>query len=169
MKHLVRFVFPLLFLLMQMSCNESETIPELSGMLISHSGCKNDLKAKDMATGTIADTLSCIKYSYDPAAGVLSLSHINAGFNCCPGELYCDVSLNSDTIVVEEKEKEAMCDCDCLYDLTIEVNGVQDKKYVIRFIEPYAATSAKLIFEIDLPSAQTGSCCVIRKSYPWGM
>jgi hypothetical protein len=99
----------------------------------------------------------------------LTVKHINAGFNCCPDSLYCKVDLEGDTILIQELENSTLCHCNCLYDLVIEIKGIDLKKYHVKFIEPYVADQNKLLFEIDLTEDSTGSYCVTRQQYPWGI
>jgi hypothetical protein len=155
--------------LVLMSCskdNKDESLT-ISGELIQQSECKNNsTKSADSVT---SDTISKIEYQYNSSTQKLKISHINAGFNCCPGTLSCVISQNGDTILIEEQEEAAQCHCDCLYDLEIEIDGVAQQIYHIKVFEPYAIDQAKLSFEIDLDSEPTGSFSVIRKSYPWGL
>jgi hypothetical protein len=140
----------------------------LTGRLISKSACKSNLKLTFGISDT-SDSLSCIEYSFDNLANKLTIHHINAGFNCCPDSIYCKVSLSNDTITIREFEKGGLCNCDCIYDLTIEVNGVALKKYLINLIEPYANDLEKLISVVDFSKDKIGSFCVTRKQYPWGV
>jgi hypothetical protein len=139
----------------------------ISGKLKKYSECKNNLKSTE-ATNVLCNK-SCVEYHYNSSTEILKLSHINAGFNCCPEKLYCTVTTNSDTIIIQEYEKAALCDCNCLYDLVIEIIGITPEKYVIKFIEPYAVNSKKIIFNVDFSAIQEGSFCVIRDKYPWGI
>lgn len=152
------------------SCNNKEetTGPSgISGNLTNHSECKY-FKTFDLKF-TEPDTFSCVHYLYDESSHKLIMNHINAGFNCCPESLTCKVSENNDTILVREKEKEQGCDCNCLFDLDIELSGIDQRKYFVKFIEPYAEDQEKLLFEIDLTTGNEGEYCVIRKGYPWGL
>ncbi|MEN8122381.1 MAG: hypothetical protein ABFS35_18695 [Bacteroidota bacterium] len=142
--------------------------PELQGELTGNSICKNELKATSTVK-YISDTLSCVEYVFDEINNKLILKHINAGFNCCPDSLYVQTSLNGDTIIVQEYEKSALCRCNCLYDLDIELNGVEAKIYMVKFIEPYALDQQEILFELDLANNYEGSFCVTRKQYPWGV
>ena len=155
--------------LVLMSCskdNKDESLT-ISGELTQQSECKNNsTKSSDSAT---SDTISKIEYQYNPSTQKLKISHINAGFNCCPGTLSCVVSQDGNTILIKEQEEAAQCHCDCLYDLEIEIDGVQKQNYRINVFEPYAIDQAKLSFEIDLDSESSGSFSVIRKIYPWGL
>jgi hypothetical protein len=140
----------------------------ISGQLISNSTCKNDLKSSLQVVET-SDSLSCVEFTFDNEKNKLTLKHINAGFNCCPDSLYCKIELKGDTILIQEFEKTAQCHCNCLYDLDINIHGVESKKYQIKFVEPYVSEQNKLIFEIDLTKESNGKNCVTRKLYPWGM
>lgn len=152
------------------SCEEERRRDEhliLSGKLIDHTNCK-EFKSSAILSDT-PDTLSCVNYEFDPSSHKLLLKHINAGFNCCPESLYCRVSLNNDTIVIQEFEQTQGCHCNCLYDLEIEISGVESKRYNINFVEPYALKGESINFEIDLTKSIAGSYCVTRKNYPWGI
>ncbi len=139
----------------------------LTGKLLNHTDCKEFKSSRILSD--ISDTLSCVDYEFNPSSHKLFLKHINAGFNCCPESLYCRISLSSDTIFVQEFEQTQGCHCNCLYDLEIEINGVESKKYQINFAEPYAPKGESINFEIDLTKKITGSYCVTRKNYPWGI
>ncbi|MBN2521786.1 MAG: hypothetical protein JXB24_00850 [Bacteroidales bacterium] len=138
----------------------------LTGELIDYTGCKQFKSASN--DSEIPDTLSCVSYDFDALNNKLTIHHINAGFNCCPDSIYCKVSLNNDTIVIQEFEKMPQCYCECLFDLTIELNGIEAKKYCITFEEPYCGDQPKLEFYLDLETSQADMYCVIRKQYPWG-
>ncbi len=150
---------------------ETETINgshKITGKLINSPSCKNDIKST--YNGIITpDSLSCVSYSYNELSKKLDINHINAGFNCCPKKIYCHINLMHDTIVIREFEAEALCDCDCLYDLHLEIYGLETGKYILKFIEPYRRHQKELISEIDLEKNKEGTFCAIRKEYPWGM
>jgi hypothetical protein len=136
-----------------------------SGKLISHSACKSS--KSDSIFMIAPDSISCVKFSYDSTSKKLSIQHINAGFNCCPDSLYCHVTINNDTIFIQEFESQFLCDCDCLYDLNIEVEGVEAKPYQLKFIEPYCGDQEQILFGADFSTAAEGSYCVTRTQYPW--
>jgi hypothetical protein len=100
---------------------------------------------------------------------VLTINHINAGFNCCPGNISCTNIINNDTIVISEKEESALCDCNCLFDLEIEISGLENKKYFLKFEEPYLHNQDELFFELNLSNQTNGTHCVERLQYPWGL
>ena len=125
----------ILLIVLICSCNKEENnhIP-VTGFLSDHTGCKNIIRGeKDSAYST---NESCIKYSFDAGLNKLLIKHINAGFNCCPDSLYCTVSFKNDTICIEEFEKAALCRCNCLYDLDVELDGILSKKYYIKIQFP---------------------------------
>jgi hypothetical protein len=143
-------------------CKKEQTI--ISGKVVNHSGCKSF-----KSVNNDPDTLSCVDYSFSASEHKLILKHINAGFNCCPGELSCEVTFNNDTIVIQEFEEAADCDCNCLFDLDIEITGIEAERYYLKFIEPYCGNQEKLFFEIDLKNQPDDSHCVFRDQYPWGI
>lgn len=166
MKKVPSFLSAVFFtaLLLQ-GCNKAEQ--QIVGQLISHSDCKSS-KALSYDEKT-PDTLSCMNYTYDSPGKILSLEHINAGFNCCPGEITCSFSVSGDTIIITEKEKSSLCNCNCLFDLKIELGHIEARSYVIKVIEPYCGKQEKLTFTFDPDVSAAGSACVKRKLYPWGM
>ncbi len=146
---------------------EDQTDLVFSGKLTSHTDCKS-FKSTGILFDT-PDTLSCVDYTFDASANKLVMKHINAGFNCCPDVLYCIITLKGDTIIIQEDEKEAGCHCNCLFDLDMEITGVEAKKYQVQFIEPYSGDQEDLQFEMDLTKNTNGSVCEVRKQYPWGV
>lgn len=162
-------VFYLFFLaLVATGCEKAEQQVIISGGLSAHSECKSNSKAVGFSE-SIPDSLSCVNYQYEPSAKQLSLEHLSAGFNCCPESLYCSVELVNDTILIKEFEQGGFCDCSCLYDLTIGVENLEAGQYVVRLSEPYAHNMESIMFRIDLSKSISGSYCVTRKSYPWGV
>ncbi len=157
----------LLISLFLISCEKDNPEGAISCKIVNHTNCKN-LKSS-IKEDDYDSNISCISYSYDSQNKKLTLKHINAGFNCCPDSLYCSIVLSSDLIVIKEFEKKALCNCTCLYDLDIEITGIELKKYIIKIDEPYCGNQPKLIFEADLAANGTGEFCVNRDEYPWSM
>jgi hypothetical protein len=153
-----------IFILILSGCETEKQ--QVTATLTDHTGCKGLKSARE---DVVPNTQSCINWSYDSSSGTLSLIHFNAGFNCCPGELTCSVSIAGDTLIIKEKEESAMCDCDCLYDLYIDVNDLEEQDYIISIVEPYCGDQQKLIFEVDLAGKPEGTYCAARNQYPWGM
>ena len=133
------------------------------GALITHTLCKNE---KNFAYET---NETCVEYSYNAESKTLNLKHINTGFNCCPAKLYCEISIDGDTIKVEESERKQDCNCLCLYDVEAEVYNVEAKTYIIKYIEPYIGDYDELVFEVNLSESLTGAYCLERNNYPWGI
>jgi hypothetical protein len=136
---------------------------------VSHSDCKNfNLKSNTGSCDYGSDS-SCICYDYKSQDKTLIIKHVNAGFNCCPGKIYCDIDIYSDTIFLSEREEKAECDCNCLYDVDLTISKIEKQKYVISLYEPYCFDQYRILFEIDLNQNETGVFCVERTSYPWGL
>jgi len=157
---------------MFVSCNkEKETNAddptEIEGTLTNYSDCKqftlNDTKS------LFQSDESCIEYIYDPETNILSVVHVNSGFNCCPEILFVKVYISNDTIIIDESEQEQGCFCECLYDIFIEIPEIEDGIYFIKVIEPYCGNQEKLEFEIDLTMTIHDIYCVERTQYPWGI
>jgi hypothetical protein len=141
---------------------------EITGEIISHTDCKS-FSSEMQISKDISSNESCAEYTYDPETGIMSMKHINATFNCCPEGIHCTISTSGDTIIIREAEDNGLCDCLCLFDADIQIDGLQPKIYFIKFKEPYLNKDAKLEFTIDLQNALSGDYCVTREEYPWGM
>jgi hypothetical protein len=170
MKTKIKLIAPIIALFfLAASCTDETTSEskdlQLSVQLKSDSGCKH---LKSSAINTSASE-SCLEYSFNQETEKLTLKHINAGFNCCPESLWCTVVYRNDSIIVQEHEKHMGCKCNCLYDLDIEINGVEAGSYKFRLLEPYLGTQMPLTFTFDLKTKPQGSFCVSRSNYPWGM
>ncbi|MDL2262447.1 hypothetical protein LJC11_02970, partial [Bacteroidales bacterium OttesenSCG-928-I21] len=138
---------------------------------IENTGCKdfsNNLSAKSLTS--VSNDVSRVDYSYDAAKNQLTLKHINTAFNCCSENLYCNISVTNDSILIKEYESTSvyeMCDCNCLYDLDIPAINVETKKYTVKFTEQYYSGKNKIVFDIDLAEKTEGSFSVARREYPW--
>ncbi|MDY0101891.1 MAG: hypothetical protein RBS07_03075 [Lentimicrobium sp.] len=162
------FFAAILLMFIAFSCeneNEKEKPGFISGRITDHTGCKV-LKSDESIN--LMDSYSCAEYSFNGITKKLSIKHINAGFNCCPGTLSANITLTNDTIIIQEFESEQSCNCNCLFDLDIEIDGIEPKPYQIIFIEPYCANQHPLIFKVDFANQAEGECCVTRNNYPWG-
>lgn len=136
----------------------------VSGKLVSHTGCK--VLPTDPSSYSF-DSQSCAEYSYNGATQRLVIKHVNAGFNCAPGDLSVKVSISNDTLIIQEFETMQAANCNCLYDLNIEIEGIDAKPYQIKFIEPYLGNQEQLIFGVDFSDQTEGTYCVTRIEYPW--
>jgi len=153
-------------LLLSISCNKDKETAGILGKIIGHTNCKSSKSTSLLLT---VDSLSCVDYSFDTSANKLLLKHINAGFNCCPGSLYCKVNISNDTIIIQEFESKQQCDCNCLYDLDIEIVEINSQGYVIKIIEPYCGNQEQIIFDVDFSVQEQGNYCATRNQYPWGI
>ena len=136
-----------------------------NGTLVKYTDCKNTV-----LTDTTPNNLDCIEYSYNNDNGILRLKHINAGFNCCPGKITADISINNDAIIINEKEQSAGCHCNCLFDIEYEFNNLDSWTFRIVVVEPYRPVSENVLeFNVDLKAQSSGKFCVERKNYPWNM
>ncbi len=138
------------------------------GSLTWYSDCKDYSWARD----SVPLDQDCIEYSYD-GASTLRLTHVNAGFNCCPAEILVDISIEGNVITITENETfdaGGPCACLCLFDVEMRIYHLRHGQYTIRVNELYVPEGDEpLEFIIDLPSApDTGSYCVDRTDYPWG-
>lgn len=156
----VLLTISIISLLVIAACNKEKN----RGEIVNYSDCKN-LKSTD----TISSNQSCIEYQYYDSSRLLHLKHINAGFNCCPTSLTCTVDVSGNTIRIEEIEKSSDCDCNCLYDLDIEIKDIDKTNYTLEFVEPYCGNQEQLIFTINLTDSLEGLYCVTRENYPWGV
>ena len=164
--HAILYLATVFLLIVGCDDNKDPVGSGISGSVVNNSDCKN-FKSDYLKFNTV-DTFTCAHYIYNTSDHELILNHINSGFNCCPAGLYCKVSTHNDTIIIKEFENDQGCDCNCLFDLDIKLQGVEQNKYTVKFIEPYAVGQEELVFEMDLTSINEGEFCVIRKGYPWG-
>lgn len=134
---------------------------EPSGRLVDYDGCKG-FQGDD----TPSDK-DCMEYQYN-GQSVLLLKHVNGRFNCCP-KITANISIDDNTITIEEIEISGDCDCLCLFDLNYVIINLKPGEYTISVIEPYSYEDEEpLEFTVDLSSSTSGSYCVDRHHYPWG-
>ena len=166
----MRLIIPLAALAMFfiVACNNPPDIKgsEISASLVSTSACKN-FTPRDLKFN-IADTFSCVNYLYNASNNKVNMNHINAGFNCGIENISFGISENNDTIIIHEVENGPIANCLCLFDIEFELEGVDQQKYQVKFIEPNAEGMEELNFEMDLTKNNQGEFCVVRKGYPWG-
>lgn len=61
----------------------------------------------------------------------LEIQHINALFNCSPGEIVVTAALESFEIVINEYETQATENCICPYDLSYVIGPLQHEVYTL--------------------------------------
>lgn len=155
-------------LLLGTSCSSPSGPPY--GQLIRHSDCKS-FPAVRVSTATPPHSSSeeCLEYIYD-GQGHLTLKHINAGFNCCPGTISADIVILAGEITIKEKEESSLCDCNCLFDLDYDFMNVKPGVYRISIKGPYQPPDEPpLEFVVALKGPISGTFCVPREKYPWGL
>jgi hypothetical protein len=140
----------------------------VQGTLVDHTGCKSYVVLRD----SITNDQDCIQYLYD-GVGALTLKHINAGFNCCPGSLHADFDIGGGLITITESEvydTVGPCACLCLFDVDYEISGLPPGLYTIRVNGLYVNPGDDpLEFPVDLSGpVDTSYFCVQRDYYPWG-
>jgi len=135
--------------------------------VVQVSGCKTF----DSGPGEKATlNLDCVEYAYDGLA-TLTLTHVNAGFNCCPTRITADLSLVGNVLTITEGEtfeNGGPCYCLCLFDVEMVISGLPPGQYTIHVAELYVQNGdAPLEFSVDLSAAVSGSYCLERTYYPW--
>ena len=139
------------------------------GTLVDYDGCKEFNKGNAL-NGTPPDQ-DCIEYQYD-GASLLLLKHVNAGFNCCPDEILADITIEDNVITIDEDEslESGGCDCLCLFDVDYQISNLPPGEYTIRVNGLYLEEGDEILqFTVDLTSSPSGSFCVYRDHYPWGI
>jgi len=136
---------------------------DINGGLVGHTGTCKDYSdsANDFPLSS-----ECARFEFDGLT--LAIDHINAGFNCCPGEILSSVEISGRTILIEEDESEGLCDCLCLFDTYYEIEGLEPDVYTVIFTGPYLDDEDELLtLEADLSGPASGSGCADRSHYPW--
>lgn len=139
------------------------------GILVNYEGCKEFQKGT--AIESTPPDQDCIEYQYD-GVSVLLLKHVNAGFNCCPDEILADITIEDNVITIEENEslESGGCDCLCLFDVDYQINNLPPGEYTIRINGLYLEEGNEILqFTVDLASSPSGSFCIYRDHYPWGI
>ncbi len=145
------------------SCSDDETNTSI-GNVTHYSECKSN---SGLYKSTSFSNLTSVIYNYN-GSNKLLITHINAGFNCCPGTISADIKLQGNNIVVTEKESASGCRCLCLYDVDMEANNITPGNYNIIFIEPHAEQGPPIEFDANLTAAKTDTLYFSRNYYPWG-
>jgi hypothetical protein len=146
------------------SCSDLPGYPIPSGVTDSV-GCK--LFEKDVDT---TSSWGCIEWAYYPAEQKLVMTHVNAGFNCCP-VIGADFFIGHDSIKIVESDSlyEGGCDCECLFDVEYTLWNIGIREYHVIIVEPLAGVPDEPFdFYMDLASQPQGVFCLPRTTYPWG-
>jgi hypothetical protein len=140
------------------------------GVMSGYSGCKES--AKTSLPDITPPDQDCIQYQYD-GESILLLKHVNAGFNCCPDEILADVAVTGSVITVTESESlepSGGCFCLCLFDVDYQISNLPPGEYTITVNQLYLQPGEQILeFTFDFASSPSGSYCVQRDDYPWGI
>jgi len=137
--------------------------------MVARSDCKGAGTAAAGRAVAAAAGRECLEYEYD-GRSVLRLKHVDAAFNCCPGEVSAAIEISDGVVRIEERESSSLCDCNCLYDLSYEITGLAPGAVRISVVGPYQPEAGPpLEFVADLGRAASGTFCVERTVYPWGL
>jgi hypothetical protein len=152
--------------LLLLGCRDSRVgDSDPSASLVDYQGCKEWTAGYESRNG-VAKNQDCVEYDYD--GRTLILRHVNAGFNCCPGEILADIQITGNLITITENEREAGCYCQCLFDLEFRIENLDPGEVTIRIYEPYVQDGDNLLeFSLDLESDTAGDFCLERNYYPW--
>jgi len=152
-------IFLLVIIGLVSGCSDERTTEpgQIAWEVVPGAGCK---------TGEVVNPGSdCIEYVFSD--GVLSITHINAGFNCCT-DVGGDIEIEDNVITITEKESGDYCFCLCLYDVDYEIEGLQAAEYTIVIEELCLDDGDELMeFTVDLISSPSGTHCIERDHYPW--
>ena len=127
-----------------------------------HSGCKDISSTGSLSSSDFGP--ECIEWSFD-SAGTLSLTHLNAVYNCCIDSVMVTIIAGNQVITIVEKEylENGGCDCICPYDLGYQAGDVEPRTYTLTLLsdnELAGGLEQRLEFTLDLNSTPTGSYCV---------
>ena len=103
---------------------------------VANSGCKSMAATRGETRDDVPYSLRQEYIEYKGLAnGYLSLNHVNACFNCEPGELKMQATISGNEITIVETEQFQGANCICPYDLYCEVGPLEDGEYTITFWE----------------------------------
>lgn len=129
-------------------------VPQL--LSFDDSGCKNGTNEKAIDWNLFAG-FECVVWAYD-GADALELRHVNAVFNCCPGDpgMTGTVAFAEGVFTLTESDNGGMCNCVCPYDMIYQLTNVAPGAYTV-VVNPFEGP-----IQIDLPEATEGWFCVDR-------
>jgi len=153
------------------SCSSSTdpgNTDQSTGAVTRFSECKSPSAAA--SADSVGRDQDCIEYTYD-GASVLTLKHVNAGFNCCPDSLGATFGFDGAVITITEVAWVSQgCNCLCLFDMDFRITGVPPGRYTIRVGEVELGEGVEILqMTVNLTSAGSGQHCLTRDHYPWGL
>ena len=114
------------------SCDNEDNESAKAGVQVknfANSGCKNAGTARTRG-GLFPGRPEYIEYKAIND-GYLSVNHVNTAFNCEPGELKIQATLEGHNIKILETEEQSFAKCICPYDLYCEVGPLSDGDYTV--------------------------------------
>ena len=124
-----------------------QAVFSLAILLLSLCGCSSDESIKGASNGpfSVRDVANsgCKSTSHTRSeypeyfefkacdGGYLSVNHVNAMFNCAPGELKIEATIDGNVIKILEMEETALANCICPYDLYCEVGPLSNGDYEV--------------------------------------
>ena len=144
--------------LLTIHCGDDDDWQRATGGVTAFSECKafnGDRSVNGRDISGLPEDKAGVEYEYDIA--LLRLTHVNAGFNCCPGELSADIIVRDATIEIHEQQEKNGCRCDCLYDIEFEIWGLVPGEYTIKIVEPLLPPgNEEITFAVDLSEPKHG-------------
>ena len=129
MKRILMALFALFFLIGGAGCDRDNPNEEIKIEDFSYQGCKEIVTNFTKS----ADKEEYIEYRAI-ADGYLDIKHVNAVFNCCPGRIKADVSVEGNIFNIVESETDPQCKCICDYDIVFKIGPFSNnKEYTLIF------------------------------------
>lgn len=143
-KSILSIICGLVLMMMGMyGCSSDEAV-QFHVREFANTGCKSMSATRGETGDSEFYTLRPEYVEYKALAnGYLSLNHVNACFNCEPGELKMQATISGNEIRIVETEEYPGANCICPYDLYCEIGPLENSDYTIVFINGYDLSSAK--------------------------
>jgi hypothetical protein len=118
-----RYLLGIVFILL-LTCCEKETSRKVPSVgKITYGDCKPETKKSGESEYLEYKTVD---------TDYLQINHINAWFNCEPGQLFVSAELINDIIAVDEYEESHFANCICPYDLSYRIGPLNYGRYIFR-------------------------------------
>ena len=116
-----RFFLGIVFILLLNCCEQENSHIQLSVEQITYGDCKPVTKKSSNSEYIEYKTVD---------GDYLQINHVNAWFNCEPGQIFVSAELINDTIVVHEYEETGLANCICPYDLSYRIGPMDYDQYI---------------------------------------
>lgn len=120
-----RYLIGIIFFFLVTCCEKETSHKMLSVGQITYGDCKPATK-KSRDSEYIEYKTVDVDY--------LQINHVNAWFNCEPGNIFVSAELINNTIAVDEYEETALANCICPYDFSYQIGPLNYGKYVFRIL-----------------------------------